>query len=201
MLDFFLYATEKALLLSSQSIHTIRLNQRTIISKYLSSKKTIKLDLGSGGTKKKGFIGIDAVLGPGVDIEHNLEEGIPFSDNSVGEIYASHFLEHVQNRKVPFVLKECARVLKPKGKVTIEVPDLEKSLDEFLKMSEKDKWERGWETIFGNQKKEFEFHKTGFTPTRLIRLFENSGFVKVLISRYNFGNIRSLRVKALKPKT
>lgn len=194
-MDYFLYALEKLLLLFLSSIQKIRLGIRTPPPGF---NPPLKLDLGCGGAKKKGFIGIDAILGPGVDIKHNIEEGIPFPDNSVDEIYTSHFLEHVQNRKVPFVLKECARVLKAKGKVRIEVPDLEKSLDKFLKMSEKDKWKKGWEAIFGNQKKGFEYHKTGFTKKRLVRLLSERGFEKITVSSYKRNSIPCLGANATK---
>lgn len=195
-MDYFLYFIERILISSVKTLHRLR---KLLRIKKKNTGKPLKLDLGCGGTKKKGFIGIDAVLGPGVDIKHNIEEGIPFSDNSVNEIYSSHFLEHVQNRKVPFILRECARVLNPKGKITIEVPDLEENLKLFLKMSEEEKWQEGWQSIFGNQKKEFEFHKTGFTKKRLSGLMKVTGFKNVAVTRYKFGPLPSLRARASKP--
>ena len=200
MFDFLLYGVEKLLRVASETIHNLRLSQRKKISERLKGKK-IKLDLGSGGKKKAGFIGIDVVLGPKVDIEHNLEYGIPFPDNSISEIYSSHFLEHLPDRKVPYSLKECFRALIPGGKITIEVPNLEATLKGFLKMNEKEKWQAGWEWIFGNQKKKFEFHKTGFTKKRLVSLLEDVGFEKIKVSEYKHGTIPSLRAQAVKGKT
>lgn len=80
-----------------------------------------KIDLGCGKNKKEGYTGIDKFNLEGVDIVMNLErEKLPFADNSVDEINASHLLEHINN--IFFVLNECWRVLKPHGKMTIEVP-------------------------------------------------------------------------------
>lgn len=192
-----LYASEKLIQTLANTLHRLRIYiKRTSL---YSKKQDIKLDLGSGGRKKKGFVGIDAVLGPQVDIEHNLESSIPFPNNSVYEIYSSHLFEHISHRKVEKLIKECFRVLTPNGKITIEVPDLEKVLERFLTMNEKEKWGLGWEWIFGNQKGQFEFHKTGFTKKRLLSLLKDTGFAKTEISNYKFGSVASLRVKATKP--
>ena len=194
-MDFFLYAIEKILISTAGALHRLRILLR---AQKKIAEKSLKLDLGSGGTKKKGFIGIDAILGPGVDIEHNLEDGIPFADNSVSEIYSSHFLEHIPHRNVKFVLQECSRVLLPGGNITIEVPNLKESLQKFLKMDERTRWENGWEQIFGNQKRQFEYHKTGFTKGRLKELLAKTGFERITLSLSKHGPVSSLRAKAQK---
>lgn len=45
---------------------------------------------------------------------------LPFSDGTVSEIWALHFLEHIEN--VLGVLRECHRVLNPGGVMNIVVP-------------------------------------------------------------------------------
>ena len=56
----------------------------------------------------------------GVQIVANLEEGLPFKDESVDLLYASHVFEHI--RKFPELMAECHRVLKPRGVLTLKVP-------------------------------------------------------------------------------
>lgn len=96
----------------------------------------MKLDLGCGKTKKKGFVGID--IGDfhtqyrGGFIKHNLNKGIPFGDNTVTELHSYHFIEHICehfNKKeqiiedgIRFIMLEIHRVCKPKAKVVLEVP-------------------------------------------------------------------------------
>lgn len=80
----------------------------------------IKLDLGCGKFKKKGFFGIDKFPSPNVDRVVDVDEGLPFSDNSVIEIYSSHVLEHVDSLEE--VMEEIYRVCKPGAKVLIKVP-------------------------------------------------------------------------------
>ena len=97
------------------------------------------IDLGPGPWKKKGFFGIDirpfwAGENPDKNLEvdadmfHDLNSGIPFPSNTIEEICASHFMEHVAN--IYFMLDECHRVLQPKGILEIIVPLFEtKSVD------------------------------------------------------------------------
>jgi len=80
----------------------------------------IRLDLGCWDSKKKGFLGVDMLKGPTVDIVHDLTTGIPYKDEEVDEIYTSHFLEHVPNPE--FLIKEIYRVLKKGSKATIIIP-------------------------------------------------------------------------------
>jgi len=50
-------------------------------------------------------------------------KGLPYGDCSVDAIISSHFLEHVTRQQGAAFLKECLRVLKPKGVIRITVPD------------------------------------------------------------------------------
>jgi predicted SAM-dependent methyltransferase len=83
--------------------------------------ETIRIDLGCGPNKMKGYIGIDILPLPGVDIVADFEQGLQFiPDNSVDEIFSSHLLEHVGNFED--LLREIHRVLKPEGIKKIIVP-------------------------------------------------------------------------------
>ncbi|EHP29017.1 hypothetical protein SMGD1_0490 [Sulfurimonas gotlandica GD1] len=87
----------------------------------LKSKDFIKVELGCGPNKKiKDAISVDIVDLDEVDIVANINNGLPFDDNSIDEIYSFHFLEHVSD--LEFVLKEIHRVLKPNGKKIGTVP-------------------------------------------------------------------------------
>lgn len=81
----------------------------------------MKVELGCGPNKKDGFIGIDLINLPGVDIVHNIEDGLScLDDNSVDEMISSHLLEHINN--LENLMNEIHRVLKPNGIKTIIVP-------------------------------------------------------------------------------
>jgi ubiquinone/menaquinone biosynthesis C-methylase UbiE len=81
----------------------------------------LKLNLGCGPDKKEGYIGVDKVKLPTVDVVHDLNNfPYPFEDNSVDEIYCSHILEHLDdfNR----VMEELWRICKPNALIVIKVP-------------------------------------------------------------------------------
>ena len=57
-------------------------------------------------------------------VEYNLRnDKIPFQDNSVDNIYASHIMEHIEEKYVIEFIKETYRVLKPSGVLRIACPD------------------------------------------------------------------------------
>lgn len=70
----------------------------------------------------------------GADINHDLHKGpIPLEDNSVEAIYSSHTFEHIFPDRLPFVLQECLRILKPSGKIRIVVPDVDRAVRAYSK--------------------------------------------------------------------
>jgi len=79
----------------------------------------MKLNLGGGLIKKKGFINVDMLEGS--HIQHNLNIfPYPFSDNTIDFILISHCLEHLKEPEMFF--NEVYRILKVGGKCEIIVP-------------------------------------------------------------------------------
>lgn len=86
-------------------------------------KERVRLELGAGGRKLPGWISLDASGQADIRCDLNTS-GLPFADDSVDEIYSSHFLEHFYHRDlVGHVLPECLRVLRPGGLFGAAVPD------------------------------------------------------------------------------
>ena len=84
-------------------------------------KKKI-LDIGCGKTKYPGSIGLDINRKSNADIIANIEKGLPFKKNEFDLVYSSHCLEHIDPKKLVFVLEEIWRVTKPQGKIIIKGP-------------------------------------------------------------------------------
>jgi len=78
--------------------------------------KEPSLNLGSG---EKKFSWATPLQLPEWDGEHNK---IPRSDESMESIVAFHFFEHLTPARLPFILSECARVLRSGGTLTSVVP-------------------------------------------------------------------------------
>lgn len=100
---------------------------------------TRKLDLGCGQSPKEGFEGVD--IWPGAKHVVNLfKYPWPFEDNSVLELHASHFIEHIpaievdaHGNQVPFgegqdalfrFFDEAWRILIPEGFFALQWPSL-----------------------------------------------------------------------------
>ncbi len=80
-----------------------------------------KIDLGCGNTKKNGFIGVDCLSLPNVDIIHNLNQfPYPFKSDEIDEIWMDQCLEHVEHPTM--VVDEIYRICKNGAKITIGVP-------------------------------------------------------------------------------
>ncbi len=84
----------------------------------------IKLDLGAGAYPREGFVRLDFdSCGGATDIVWDVARcGIPLPDGCVGELYTSHFLEHIAPTDLHFVLMECFRVCAHTAKAFIRVP-------------------------------------------------------------------------------
>lgn len=80
----------------------------------------LKIDLGCGPSKARGFVGVDIAPGPGVDIIADLSQVFPFEDSSVDELRAHDVIEHLADRI--HTMNEIWRVCKPGAKVDIRVP-------------------------------------------------------------------------------
>lgn len=95
------------------------------LKKLLREKAGIRLDIGGGANPNPGFVNIDILPLPQVDIVWDLEETPwPLPDECVLTATASHVLEHINPHKGVFinVMNEIWRVLKPGGQFAFVVP-------------------------------------------------------------------------------
>ena len=79
-----------------------------------------KLNLGCGRINKSGYVNFDIVSMPEVDIVGDMDEGLPFLDNSFSEVLASHILEH--SRDLVRLMAEIWSVTKFGGVLEAYVP-------------------------------------------------------------------------------
>jgi len=142
----------------------------------------IKLNLASGENIKKGYINTDIreIQGINLVIDHE-KYPLPFEEGIVSEIICQDFLEHISWRKTRWFLAECHRVLKPKGKIYIQTPDLEVIAKKII-LDPNFEWggikqpEAIGFWVYGRQDEWGGFHKAGFTIPILKKLLEEIGF-------------------------
>lgn len=145
----------------------------------------IKLDIGSGGPSgDSSFIGVDA-FAEGADVQAFMWD-LPYEDGSVDTIICLQALEHVSKFAVVPTLTEFKRVLKSGGKLQVSVPDLEWSCMNWLS-HQTTEW--NMDIIYGNQKHEGEYHKTGFSMAILAMYFNAVGGFEVHKMEYEGGTL------------
>ena len=81
------------------------------------------LDVGCGGKKKSGWLGLDKRNLPGVDFVHDVEEfPWPLPDDSCSLLLMSHLWEHLKPWKSIEVMDEMWRILRGEGRLMLTMP-------------------------------------------------------------------------------
>ncbi len=169
----------------------------------------LRLHLGCGTNVLPGWVNIDRVArAPGVvtDIDPTT---LPYPDGSVTEVLAEHLFEHFSFAEEGLVWPEMARVLRPGGTLTLEVPDFEWVCGRFLQAH--DGWrafyivgaadhyggcgralDQRWGILqtmfFGNQNGAGQFHRSAYTEGKLRALAAHLGFAAIAVeTRFNKG--------------
>ncbi len=84
----------------------------------------MRLELGSGYSPTPGFVHVDInASAPHVDIVSTALDLYVIEDGAVTEIRAVDVLEHISYRDTDRALAEWARVLRPGGRLFVQVPD------------------------------------------------------------------------------
>jgi len=89
----------------------------------------MKLHLGCGKRKLEGWLNCDL---HDSDLDFDIRV-LPFDDDSADEIMAIHVCEHFYKHDLLGVLTEWHRVLKPNGKISLELPCLDRVLTHFMR--------------------------------------------------------------------
>jgi len=82
-----------------------------------------KLHVGCGTVALPGWVNIDLVSGPGIDVALDVRQGLPFDD--VEFVFAEHFIEHLDFDSGLQFLRECRRALTNRGVLRLSTPNLD----------------------------------------------------------------------------
>ncbi len=145
----------------------------------------MKLNIGCGWRDfGKDWISID-----GGEYEHLDSKDIlnlPYNDNTVDLVYASHTLEYFDRLEAIDVLVEWKRVLKTGGKIQLAVPDFEAMCKMYLERDYPIEMFEG--TLFGRMFMGSQkiYHKTTYDFKSLKALLISLGFKKVRVFKSNY---------------
>lgn len=169
----------------------------------------LRLHFGCGANILPGYVNIDNVARPdspsvAIDLAR-----LPYDTASVDEILAEHLLEHLDFAQEEAVWREMARVLRPGGTLTLEVPDFAWVCERFLVAQ--DDWrdfyrvghpdhyggcgralDQRWGILqtmfFGNQNGAGQYHRCSYTRGKLQALAVKLAFQRcTIVSRFNKG--------------
>ena len=165
----------------------------------------MRIHLGCGNNVKEGYLNIDKyVVGEGIENYDILS--LPFALGSVDEILAEHLVEHLSFEEESSFFSEMYRLLSPGGVLRIEVPDLEWVLKKFLNAKDEfqefyqvgaidhyfgngpacdNRWGLLTTAIWGNQNGNGQFHKNGYTRSKLLAIQKLVGFSSIEV-KVNF---------------
>lgn len=105
------------------AIRSVTGRNSRLVSGYLSHEPVPRLHIGCGGNPLRGWLNTD--LDPGRDqIYLDATRAFPFADAVFDYVYSEHMIEHVSWREGRTMLRECHRVLKPRGVIRLVTPDL-----------------------------------------------------------------------------
>ena len=91
------------------------------------------VNIGCGTKYVHGMVNIDGNIFRKKDVWLDVTLGLPFDDNSLRGVYASHVIEHFDDTSVRRLISELYRVLKPGGALRLIVPSLEYAIDAYVK--------------------------------------------------------------------
>lgn len=163
----------------------------------------VALNLGSGKIRWPGWIAVD-----GHDSRAAIAcdlKSLPYGDWSVDRVAAIHVFEHFYRWEVADVLLEWKRVLKPGGKIILELPCMDSVFGHIMARLRKGMAPvpgMAWLPLWGDPKyKRPEMvHKWGYFRVDMTKLLTDAGFSNIQHeqARYHFA-IRDMRVTAIKP--
>lgn len=156
----------------------------------------IRINLGSGRHSWPNATNVD--VDPRADLISPVGKLEAFKDGEVDEIYAIHLFEHLNRLEIESVIGEWRRVLKPGGKLILELPCLEKIAKMIVEGVEQ--VELTLFGIFGDTRDASPYmrHQWCYTSKELARIFEGSGFeVKISDPVYHI-KARDMRMTGVK---
>ena len=194
----------------------------------------IKLNLGCAGKLINGYINIDQDSIETMKSRYPNQKfkktdfiytydvfNLPYENETISEIIADGFIEHLSFREEKLMFEEIKRVLKPGGKFSFSVPNFEKVIklwleaednwQDFYRLDEeaitqkhwfgtytyepKNRWGYLTAMIYGSQHGEGQFHQNCYTIPKIKAMLTNLNFSNIDITEFNWKDERDPMLK------
>lgn len=148
----------------------------------------MKINYGCGSHIMPGYFNIDALAhnGKQPDLLHavtfaadgSVTNKTPLDDNCADELQALHVIEHVYAWEAPHLLAEWKRLLKPGGKLILELPNIRLACQNVIDGLPD---QMGMWPLYGdwNHKDPYMMHRHGYTPETIGALLAGAGFTAI----------------------
>jgi predicted SAM-dependent methyltransferase len=173
----------------------------------------IRINYGCGRRVLSGWLNVDPVINPRApkppevlhaltfNADGSIVEPTPLADECADELMAAHVIEHFREYEAPHVMAEWKRMLKPGGKLILELPNIEAAARNLLAGQPLQMWQYA---LYGDgsHRDPFMLHKFGYTPKTIRQLCADAGFMDVAIlppQTHGPRPNRDMRVEARKP--
>lgn len=149
--------------------------KRNGVINMLRYNKAINLNMGSGGVEIPGYLSVDKYDKRAAILSDVFELDMP--ENSVNEIIASHLFEHINVYKSVALLQKWNKMLKPGGKLIMELPNFTELCKRFLSGDKSLKYGilncvygsvNTTDTKDGEAEDVTSFHKWGWSPDEIM---------------------------------
>ncbi|MCX5855202.1 MAG: methyltransferase domain-containing protein, partial [Deltaproteobacteria bacterium] len=157
--------------------------------------KPFALHLGCGQQRLKGFLNIDMIPSPAVDLLCDSRR-LPLAAGTVSRIETYHMIEHLPRHDFLEALFEWNRVLEEGGALIIECPDFDATVREYVEGKR-----FRINNIFGLQRHLGDYHLFGYTFNDLAEMLQGVGFREIqqeAPTDYHAADEPSLRISAVK---
>ena len=157
----------------------------------------MRINCGCGDKYMPGFVNVDRHGDP--DIVSDACP-LPFPTDSADELWAIHLFEHLHRKDATPTLTEWFRVLKPGGKLVLEMPSLDK-IAALIVAGEKN-LRMTVMGLFGDPREENPdmMHQWAWSNAELLDTLSSVGFRDIIFPDPIFHfKVRDLRVEARKP--
>lgn len=147
----------------------------------------MKLHVCCGKRYLEGWVNIDVVSPAGGKRAPDMladARAIPLADGCASEIMCIHGFEHFYRWEVDALAAEWKRLLKPGGRLVLELPDLLKCCQNILRgadASAKNENQFGLWGLYGDDtlRDPFMCHRWGWSPKSLAKFLKSHGFTNI----------------------
>jgi predicted SAM-dependent methyltransferase len=130
-------------------------------------------------------------------VHHELEYGVPFSDQTIDFVYSSHVLEHFYRDEAERFLRDTHRAMRSGGRLRICVPDLELA----IRLFNSGETEQALEFFFASsQEGYYSTHRYLYDFILLKQLLERVGFKNVEKCSYRQGQVPDIELLDNRPE-